>query len=86
MQAITTTRRLNTNGNSVIYAKAPGGAVRVPCSYSATREAQHDAAALQLARKLGWSGALICGEPAGKHDTRVYVFANDRAVLIGGTK
>ena len=78
MQAITT-RYLGPTNYRGARVKASAGTYResvtIPYSYGDQRmdEDAHAAAALLLARKLGWPGRLVCGEVEAGHKVWVYV-------------
>ena len=75
MQAITTTYRVSQRtGRRSICAKCPGGlSVRIPRDTEFDVEVQHEQAASELARKLGWLDThdLVSGTTGP--DTQVHV-------------
>ena len=80
MQAITT-KYLSATDYRGARIKATAGkdrpSVTIPYSYGGGNqrmdEDTHAAAALLLARKLGWPGRLVCGEVEAGHKVWVYV-------------
>lgn len=61
----------NVRGSRVSATDEDGNRVSVPYNHAAARYGSHDAAALELCRKMGWTGTLIRGSLG---DGFVYVF------------
>ncbi len=63
MQAIRTVYLAPTNSRgSRIKASAQAGSVTVSWSYDLDVQENHEAAAIALRNKFGWTGGLVCGQ------------------------
>ena len=82
MKAITTTYKgpTDTRG-SRIYARAESVRCSVPYDHALNADGNHDAAAVELCKRLDWRGKLAGGTlPDGR--TRVYVFVTSDAIEV----
>jgi len=86
MRALLTKYHGPTNSRgSRITATAGAGGARVTVSYDCAKnsDGNHDAAALALCAKMGWTGDLIRGwteDRNGRATGAVYVFANSERI------
>jgi len=82
MKAITTkySGPTNTRGSRVIASDLDGNRVSVHYASELNSDENHDAAAVALCRKLGWTGELVRGSLA--NNGYVYVWANDARVAV----